>query len=95
VPETNPAGKAVYRNGFRANQFRQCTAYKAKSGLDLEGAVLPLTESQTVPGIVIVLRFNIWDAVLIAPDHHRPGDAGNPQSTTGNRKTATQQQSEE
>jgi hypothetical protein len=89
--EANPSRKTIYWKGFRADQLCKRAAHDAEQRFDLESTILPLTESETVPGILVSFRLNVRYAVAITSDQNWPGDPRSLQGPTGDREAVTKQ----
>ncbi len=68
LEQAYPAREAVERQRLPADQRRKGAAHQPLPQLQLEGAVLPLAEAEAEPGVFVIARFDVGDAVLVAAD---------------------------
>ena len=73
--EAELTGEPVGCQGTGSDEFAQCAASGSQEHFETEGPVLPLTESERVPGVVVGLGLDVGDAVTVSADDDRASNA--------------------
>jgi hypothetical protein len=92
--EADAPGEPIDGQAAHADELRQRAAGDAQQRLELEGAVLAVAEAEAVPGVGVGGGVDGGDAPAVAPDAHRPFEAGGGQGAAGDRQAPAEQNAE-